>query len=123
MSSVLNKNDLIYVAGHNGMVGSSILRQLNAKGFCNILTASRKDVDLTNPVISSLYPYQSPFPDEKNSNGIRYNVLPKNKQTLDHTPVGTFPKKREILDDETILEIYEKYYKYTTTTNNSRCLY
>ena len=48
MSSVLNKNDLIYVAGHNGMVGSSILRQLNAKGFCNILTASRKDVDLTN---------------------------------------------------------------------------
>lgn len=78
-----------------------------------------EDVDLTNPVISSLYPYQSPFPDEKNSNGIRYNVLPKNKQTLDHTPVGTFPKKREILDDETILEIYEKYYKYTTTTNES----
>ena len=78
-----------------------------------------EDVDLTNPVISSLYPYQTPFPDEKNSNGIRYIVLPKNKQTLDHTPVGTFPKKREILDDETILEIYEKYYKYTTTTNES----
>ena len=76
-------------------------------------------VDLNNSVISSLYPYQTPFPDEKNGNGIRYNLLPKNKQTLDHTPVGTFPNKREILDDSTMLEIYEKYYKYTTTTNES----
>ncbi len=78
-----------------------------------------ENADLNDNIISSLYPYQTPFPDEKNVNGIRYNVLPKNKQTLDHTPVGTFPKKREILDDSTILEIYEKYYKYTTTTNKS----
>ena len=78
-----------------------------------------EDNDLENDVIHSLYPYQTPFPDEKNVNGIRYNLLPKNKQTLDHTPVGTFPKKREVLDDSTTLEIYEKYYKYTTTTNES----
>jgi len=78
-----------------------------------------EDVDLDDPVISKLYPYEDPFPDKKNINGIRYNVLPKNKQTLDHTPVGTFPKKREILDDATTLEIYEKYYKFTTTTNKS----
>ena len=78
-----------------------------------------EDVDLSDPIISQLYPYEDPFPDKKNINGIRYNILPKNKQTLDHTPVGTFPKKREILDDATTLEIYEKYYKYTTTTNKS----
>jgi hypothetical protein len=78
-----------------------------------------EDVDLSDPVISKLYPYEDPFPDKKNINGIRYNILPKNKQSLDHTPVGTFPKKREILDDATTLEIYEKYYKYTTTTNKS----
>ena len=78
-----------------------------------------EEVDLDDPVISKLYPYEDPFPDKKNVNGIRYNVLPKNKQTLDHTPVGTFPKKREVLDDETTLEIYEKYYKFTTTTNKS----
>jgi len=78
-----------------------------------------EDVDLSDPVISQLYPYEDPFPDKKNSNGIRYNILPKNKQTLDHTPVGTFPKKREILDDATTLEMYEKYYKFTTTTNKS----
>jgi len=78
-----------------------------------------EDVDLSDPVISKLYPYEDPFPDKKNINGIRYNILPKNKQTLDHTPVGTFPKKREILDDATTLEMYEKYYKFTTTTNKS----
>jgi hypothetical protein len=78
-----------------------------------------EELDLDDPVISKLYPYEDPFPDKKNINGIRYNVLPKNKQTLDHTPVGTFPKKREILDDATTLEIYEKYYKFTTTTNKS----
>jgi len=78
-----------------------------------------EDSDLQDPVKSSIYPYTEPFPDQKNSNGLRYNVLPKNQQKLDHTPVGTFPKKREILDDRTTLEIYEKYYKYTTTTNES----
>ena len=78
-----------------------------------------EDGDLNDPVKSALYPYTEPFPDQKNRNGIRYNVLPSNQQKLDHTPVGTFPKKRQILDDSTTLEIYEKYYKYTTTTNSA----
>ena len=78
-----------------------------------------EDSDLQDPIKSSIYPYTEPFTNQKNSNGLRYNVLPKNQQKLDHTPVGTFPKKREILDDRTTLEIYEKYYKYTTTTNES----
>ena len=75
--------------------------------------------DLDNPIISQIYPYSEPFSDQKNGQGIRYNLLPKNQQSLDHTPVGTFPKKREILDNNTTLEIFEKYYKYTTTTNES----
>ncbi len=77
------------------------------------------ETDLNDPVKSAIYPYTEPFPDQKNRNGIRYNVLPSNQQKLDHTPVGTFPKKRQILDDRTTLEIYEKYYKYTTTTNEA----
>jgi hypothetical protein len=77
------------------------------------------ETDLANPVKSAIYNYTQPFSDQKNRNGIRYNLLPQNQQSLDHTPVGTFPKKREVLDDKTTLEIYEKYYKYTTTTNES----
>ena len=44
----MNKDDSIYVAGHRGMVGSAIIRSLQAAGFDNILTAGREDVDLTS---------------------------------------------------------------------------
>ena len=38
----------IYVAGHNGLVGSSILRKLKEKGYKNIIYADSKKLDLTN---------------------------------------------------------------------------
>ena len=38
----------IYVAGHHGMVGSSIVRNLTSKGFTNIVTRTRAELDLTN---------------------------------------------------------------------------
>ena len=44
----MNKNLKIYVAGHNGLVGSAILRLLKKKGFKKILTKSRSQLDLTN---------------------------------------------------------------------------
>jgi GDP-L-fucose synthase len=42
------KNTKIYVAGHRGMVGSAIVRQLQAKGFTNIVTRTHAELDLTN---------------------------------------------------------------------------
>ena len=48
MSSVLSKKDSIFVAGHSGMVGTAIVRQLEKLGFINILTESRNNVDLTD---------------------------------------------------------------------------
>ena len=44
----MNKNDKIYIAGHNGLVGSSIYRLLISKGFNNILTATINELDLRN---------------------------------------------------------------------------
>jgi len=38
----------IYVAGHRGMVGSAIVRNLQAKGFINIVTRTHAELDLTN---------------------------------------------------------------------------
>jgi GDP-L-fucose synthase len=45
---ILNKKDVIFIAGHNGMVGSSIHNLLKSQGYTNILTAERKELDLTN---------------------------------------------------------------------------
>ena len=38
----------IYVAGHRGMVGSAIVRNLKTKGYANIITQTRSELDLTN---------------------------------------------------------------------------
>jgi GDP-L-fucose synthase len=43
-----NLNPKIYVAGHRGMVGSAIVRNLEAKGFTNIVTRTHVELDLTN---------------------------------------------------------------------------
>jgi GDP-L-fucose synthase len=42
----LNTNLKIFIAGHNGLVGSSILRYLKKKGYSSLITAERKDLDL-----------------------------------------------------------------------------
>ena len=54
MKNLIKKNDSFYVAGHNGMVGSAIVRCLLKKGYCNqqkggeLFTIERKNLDLSN---------------------------------------------------------------------------
>lgn len=43
---IMEINDKIYVAGHNGLVGSAIVRKLQQEGFTNIITKSHLDLDL-----------------------------------------------------------------------------
>jgi len=45
---MIKLNSKIYVAGHNGLVGSAIMRELKKKGYKNIIFESRKKLDLTN---------------------------------------------------------------------------
>ena len=45
---MLKKNSKIFLAGHGGLVGSAILRQLKKKGFKNVIFATRSKLDLTN---------------------------------------------------------------------------
>ncbi len=44
----MNKTDKIYVAGHRGLVGSAIVRNLKAKGYENVIGRTHKELDLTN---------------------------------------------------------------------------
>ena len=43
----MDKNAKIYVAGHHGMVGSAIVRELNRQGYQNIITRTHAELDLT----------------------------------------------------------------------------
>lgn len=44
----MEKNAKIYVAGHKGLVGSAILKQLNIRGYANIITRTHKELDLVD---------------------------------------------------------------------------
>ena len=46
--TTMNKADKIYIAGHSGLVGSAIVRLLEAKGFTNLIIRTHEELDLTN---------------------------------------------------------------------------
>ena len=64
MSSDLDpKNQKIYIAGHRGMVGSAIVRNLQAQGYTNIVTRTHAELDLTNQVAVQAF-FEKEKPDQ-----------------------------------------------------------
>ena len=51
----LNKSSRIFLAGHKGMVGSSILRTLRKKGYKNIFFKNRNSLDLIDQKKTYIY--------------------------------------------------------------------
>ena len=45
---MMNSQDKVYVAGHNGLVGSAIVRALKKEGYNNLLLRSSRELDLRN---------------------------------------------------------------------------
>lgn len=81
------------------------------------------DEDAENKEIYSIYPYKTPR--DKNNEGKRYNLLPRVAKKDSETgiispkqPFGSFPIKEEIVGNLPFLDVYKKYYKYTTLTND-----
>ena len=46
----MNKDSKIFVAGHRGMVGSAIARELKKQGYTNIITRTHSELDLTRQI-------------------------------------------------------------------------
>ena len=46
----MEKNSLIFVAGHKGLVGSALVRELKSKGYNNLIMKTSSELDLTNQV-------------------------------------------------------------------------
>jgi GDP-L-fucose synthase len=61
MSTDLNQK--IYVAGHRGMVGSAIVRNLETQGYSNIVTRTHAELDLTNQVAVQTF-FEQEKPDQ-----------------------------------------------------------
>ena len=57
----MDLNEKIYIAGHCGLVGSAIVRQLKSRGFTNLLMRTHKELDLTNQVsVQTLFKNEKP---------------------------------------------------------------
>jgi len=57
----MKKNSKIYIAGHNGLVGSAILRMLKEKGYQNIIFRSHGELDLTNTQqVQAFFEFEKP---------------------------------------------------------------
>ena len=75
------------------------------------------DADELNPVISELYPYRTIT--DTNVDGYRYNLLPKLPSYNGHQSTGSFPNISDVLMDDSYIEVYDKYYRFTVKTNES----
>ena len=73
--------------------------------------------DETNPIISELYPYKNLT--QLNEDGYRYNLLPYEKSYSEHSATGTFFTREDVLIDSTLIEVFDKYFRYTARTNES----
>ena len=73
--------------------------------------------DSENPTIKALYPYKTQG--YRTKEGFRYNLLPQTPSYTGHIPTGSFPKLSEVLLNQDVSYVYEKYYKFTAKTNAS----
>ena len=62
MSDSVCRESRIYVAGHNGLVGSAILRELVTQGYQNLVVRSHSELDLTDPLATKAF-FESERPD------------------------------------------------------------
>jgi hypothetical protein len=73
--------------------------------------------DEVDPVISEIYPFKTI--NDTTEEGYRYNLLPKLPSYDGHVSTGSFPNKGDVLMNESYIEVYDTYYRYTVTTNDS----
>jgi len=73
--------------------------------------------DQNNDITQILYPYSSV--EGLNEDGYRYNLLPYEPQYPGHVATGTFPSRNDVLTNPALIEIYDKYYRFTVKTNGS----
>ena len=118
LSLKLTQNDSYRLHSSNyGVIVGRVLAN-DAFGIPNAKVSIFIERDMNDPVdMENIYPYSEVT--STDDEGRRYNLLPDYSDDDCYRVVGTFPDKRYLLDDDIQLEVYDKYYKYTTVTNNA----
>ena len=85
----MNPEVRIYVAGHRGMVGSALVRNLAARGYKNIITRTHAELDLTRQAdVEAFFAAERPeyvFIAAAKVGGVAHVVLPSREFSTDHS--------------------------------------
>lgn len=83
MAKIINKNSKIFIAGHNGLVGSAIYRRLKLNGYKKIIIKSRKQLDLRNQKKVNLFFKKNKFDAVINAAATVGGIYANNKYKAD----------------------------------------
>lgn len=111
------KNEYNFYDSNYGVIVGRVLANGNF-GIPNAKISVFIEVDAEESISRQIL-YNFTSAQSVNFDGVKYNLLPDFVDNACHQDVGTFPNKRLVLDNNDILEIFDKYYKYTTVTNES----
>ena len=84
----MDKNAKIYVAGHRGLVGSALMRNLTDKGYTNLLTRIHAELDLTNQAAVRDF-FASERPEYAFLAAAKVGGLPRTRPTLQSSSTPT----------------------------------
>lgn len=104
------------LSSNYGIVVGRVLGN-NAYGVPNAKLSVFVPLTDNNSSIESIYPFYNVR--GKDRDGIRYNLFQTQNDDVCHRNIGTFPSKRYVLDNDSVIEVFDKYWKYTTVTNES----
>lgn len=111
------KNSYNLYQSDKGIVVGRVLAN-GGVGVSNAKISVFIETDDTMPMDKRiLYPYLSV--NDTNNDRVRYNLLPDYVDEECHQNVGTFPNKRYVLDNNDVIEIFDRFWKYTTVTNTA----
>jgi hypothetical protein len=121
LSMELKQQDAYVIKSSNyGVIVGRILAN-KAFGVENVRVSVFIPIDGNDSFLSNIrdiYPYKNTSTKNDNTD-VRYNLMEQVSDDDCHANVGTFPDKRYVLDNESYIEVFDKYYKYTTRTNKA----
>ena len=112
----MEKNSRIYVAGHNGLVGSAIVRRLIADGYTNMITRCHQDLDLTSQSAVNDF-FESEKPEYVIMCAAKVNGIQANREALDQ-----FMYINTMIEFNTIMAVYNNGVKKYCLAG-SECIY
>ena len=111
-------NSYKYYTSDYGVIVGRVLAN-GGVGIPNAKVSIFIESDETTEDIKKYILYHYSSVQSTDNDGIRYNLLPDEIDEACHQNVGTFPNKRLVLDNKDVMEIFDKYWKYTTVTNEA----